>query len=71
MTDWQPIETAPRGGQVLLGWYAGTVSAMCWHKGKYFRCGRINDVKDGWAVHGPGYLAWTAHGKPMLFEPTH
>lgn len=68
--DWQPIETAPKAGAVLLGYYAGTVSAMVWHTSAYFKsigfgCG------DCWVVHGPGLLAYTALGQPMVFKPTH
>lgn len=30
MTDWQPIDTAPKDGTPILVWNAGYVAVMCW-----------------------------------------
>ena len=70
MMEWRPIETAPKDGAIVLGYYAGTVSAMCWHTSKYYKHGGFG-CADNWAVHGPGLLAYTFEGQPMVFKPTH
>lgn len=62
MSDWQPIETAPRGpldvygyGQRILGWDGNTVSVTYWHR-----------PTNGWLCEAE--VTCDGHG---VWKPTH
>ena len=60
LTEWQPIETAPKDGTKLIGYSGGRVSVIFY--GEYY----LNQF-----VWFTGGTLPTMNAEPQIFEPTH
>lgn len=49
MTDWQPIETAPKDGTHVLLFWRGGHQISHWRHTQHFQNGRISYDNAGWA----------------------
>lgn len=73
MTDWQPIETAPRDGTYIFGWgkWAGEINGIALDGPTmqiiYYSDGRTDCPGFDWNCYGgDAYASWM---KPTLWQP--
>ena len=78
MSEWQPIETAPKDGTLIMGWgvWAGEVNGpddkLCQLVISWKFDGRTDYAGFNWQVEGTdGYAAWMkpTHWKPLSKPP--
>lgn len=74
MTDWQPIETAPKDGGVKIGWADGVSFHMLWCNAKRFKsqfptCAETET--GGWVAFAYGLICYTGSGLLIIVKPTH
>lgn len=80
MTEWQPIETAPKGRKLLIG-YPNQLRKWRTVTAKYYppQTLRLHDDHDDWDTEGDGYApeGWYEETEthevilPLECEPTH
>lgn len=67
MTQWQPIETAPRDGTEIVGWNGSYVTVYIWDDSE------DDDGHTGWCVSGYSYggILYNLHNTTGGINPTH
>lgn len=65
-TAWQPIETAPRDGTLIIGWEPGDVPRVCW---PYWRTDQEGLWRYSDAFHG-SYAITPTHWMPLPDPPS-
>jgi len=72
MSEWQPIETAPRDGtRILVHYRSGPYTKQCWSANEASRFIRVARWKDGkWILDMPGHYRTDAtHWMPLPPAP--
>ena len=80
MTEWQPIETAPKNGTRILVYYNGPTFKGRWHEGNISGVGEVewwegwyNEKINGWMIANCdeeyGYFVEATHWMPLPEPP--